>query len=559
MLFLCLCGCMLFFSQVIHLAGIEFTTTATSQVHNENFRIKNAHMKSVKVKTPPLKHTANNKKQQQEEEDTENHAIAGLNCDDHGGPSEEIAAEMVYWRDIPSDSVFKSPYANYGPEKKYLTFEPDEGGWNNIRMGMETAVALAYAMGRTLVLPAEQNIYLLRNEGHKRNRFTFKKFFYFDAIAEEHTGVEVITAEEFLKNEVMNGFFKDENGNPIFPPGNRTSWDGHIRMSQQYYNWLRIVTGAPKWNFDQCFIGLPSTAGGSTSTLENAFKIAKGRAGMKKFIDNPTPVDASVEERMAEMKGHRRDICIYDPSFQQKPVMHFMGDNNSGARLLVHFYAFLFFENWQQDLSTKRFVRDHLRYIDEIQCAAARVVNAVREESQKNGDKRVYDSFHIRRGDFQYKNTRVEADVIYENVRDMFVENSTVFVATDERNMTFFEPLRKHYKLYFLHDFHHLLKGVNKNYYGMLDQLVASRGRLFAGSYYSTFTGYINRIRGYHSQKDKLLGYEKGQLNSIFYIPKKHKRDMRHYHNLKPPLWAREFPVGWRDLNHDVEDEAIVS
>ena len=57
---------------------------------------------------------------------------------------------MVYWRDIPSDANYTSPYANYGPSPKYLTFEPDEGGWNNIRMSMETATALAVAMGRIL-------------------------------------------------------------------------------------------------------------------------------------------------------------------------------------------------------------------------------------------------------------------------------------------------------------------------------------------------------------------------------------------------------------------------
>jgi hypothetical protein len=55
--------------------------------------------------------------------------IAGLNCDQFGGPPEDIAAEMVYWRDIPSDAQYHSPFAKYGPSPKYLIFEPDEGGW----------------------------------------------------------------------------------------------------------------------------------------------------------------------------------------------------------------------------------------------------------------------------------------------------------------------------------------------------------------------------------------------------------------------------------------------
>ena len=63
------------------------------------------------------------------------HKLGGLSCAAHGGPSDEIAAEMVYWRDIPQDSDYISPFKHKkkdGPVQ-YMTFEPDEGGWNNIR------------------------------------------------------------------------------------------------------------------------------------------------------------------------------------------------------------------------------------------------------------------------------------------------------------------------------------------------------------------------------------------------------------------------------------------
>ena len=126
--------------------------------------------------------------------------------------------------------------------------------------------------------------------------------------------------------------------------------------------------------------------------------------------------------------------------------------------------------------------QDHLRYIDEIQCAAATVVDAVRQKAKENGDPDgIFDTFHIRRGDFQYKQTRIEATEIYENVKDVLVENSTVFIATDERQKDFFLPLKDHYKVYFLDDFLHLVPNLNKNYYGMLDQRIASRGRTFIG------------------------------------------------------------------------------
>ena len=54
------------------------------------------------------------------------HTLGGLSCTKHGGPPDEIAAEMVYWSDIPSDSQFVSPFKKEGATK-YMTFEPDGG------------------------------------------------------------------------------------------------------------------------------------------------------------------------------------------------------------------------------------------------------------------------------------------------------------------------------------------------------------------------------------------------------------------------------------------------
>lgn len=55
------------------------------------------------------------------------HDLAGLRCIDHGGPADNIASEMIYWSDIQSDSLFKSPMGNLRGDnkRKYLTFEPD--------------------------------------------------------------------------------------------------------------------------------------------------------------------------------------------------------------------------------------------------------------------------------------------------------------------------------------------------------------------------------------------------------------------------------------------------
>ena len=61
----------------------------------------------------------------------------------------------------------------------------------------------------------------------------------------------------------------------------------------------------------------------------------------------------------------------------------------------------------------------------------------------------------------QFKRTRIEAEQIYENVKDHIPEGRAIFIATDERNKKFFDPLRKHYKLRFLDDYKKELEGVN--------------------------------------------------------------------------------------------------
>ena len=83
----------------------------------------------------------------------------GLQCASYGGPhSEAEYSELIYWQDFPLDATFTSPYYNPHERTKYLTFEMDGSGWNNIRLGFENMMLLAHSMGRTLVIPPKRQI-----------------------------------------------------------------------------------------------------------------------------------------------------------------------------------------------------------------------------------------------------------------------------------------------------------------------------------------------------------------------------------------------------------------
>ncbi|KAG7347763.1 GDP-fucose protein O-fucosyltransferase [Nitzschia inconspicua] len=553
----------------VHQAIKEFTSSS-SRMGNKEPKIQGVSQTAVKDNTAVGTSKQNSKEEGEEaSEDRDNShlmKLATLDCKAHGGPSLEAAQEMVYWQDIPSDSNYVSPFYKSNQQRapqqtKYLTFEPDGGGWNNIRMAMESTIGLAVAMGRTLVMPPQKKMYLLgRTEKGQQSHFSFVDFFPIEEMAKDNKAFNVVSMKDYLETQGMKGNLVNKiTGKVEFPPGNRTDWDG---INQEDYDtlrgYLRNVSITARWQPGSCLPAFPSS--GKHEDIEvlqglvaraNSHKpITNNKTGLF-HVDDPDPLS-----RLQDTLAGRKDLCVYNEKLQNEQVVHFQMNHKEQLRLLVHFYAFLFFEDWKEDLWMKRFVRDHLHYKDEIQCAAARVVEKIREHVKKKtgGKSSEYDSFHIRRGDFQFKETRISAEEIYENSKDELTHGSTIFIATDERDKKFFDPLRKHYDLLFLDDFMNDLKGVNSNYFGMIDQLVASRGKIFFGCWFSTFTGYINRIRGYHSVKDKQPGYKSGTLPTTYYYATiSRKFEMHKYAPLRGGYFNREFPTSWRDIDKGIK------
>ena len=66
----------------------------------------------------------------------------------------------------------------------------------------------------------------------------------------------------------------------------------------------------------------------------------------------PTVVVASCyKNQMAKALTRNRKLCIYNKEIQKSLVVHYKCYHKERDHLLTHFYTFLYFEDWKQDLT----------------------------------------------------------------------------------------------------------------------------------------------------------------------------------------------------------------
>jgi hypothetical protein len=113
-----------------------------------------------------------------------------------------------------------------------------------------------------------------------------------------------------------------------------------------------------------------------------------------------------------------------------------------------------------------------------------------------------YNAIHVRRNDFvqvrpEYSIPQLD-NLIYD-IEFRIPNNIPLYIATDENDKSLFNPLKEKYDIYFLEDF---FKELNSYESLAIDQIICSKADIFLGSKLSTFSDYINIMRGYSGKKD---------------------------------------------------------
>ena len=127
-----------------------------------------------------------------------------------------------------------------------------------------------------------------------------------------------------------------------------------------------------------------------------------------------------------------------------------------------------------------------------------------------------YNSIHIRLGDFKqwWINTPTSQDIV-NNIAPVFSASEPLIICTDNSlDENFFRPVLKAFPQYIFIDQFIINKYQKEldalpfndaNVIALLSSLIASKGNIFAGSIYSTFTSAIHRRRLFENPKSPIL------------------------------------------------------
>lgn len=365
-------------------------------------------------------------------------------------------------------------------EMKYLSYQPPGGGWNNQRVAFENAVVLAKLLNRTLIVhPLAPHQEILRL---KRSRKMSAGYEIYNMLPKDKLLPlsEVIDLKELSK---------------LVPVKEVTS--SHVEFLKKYkhFRWHRV-----------CHNGL---VGMWVDTIPKKTNEEKWKL-LQRHMETNLPIhrDLPLYRRICktEMKQYGNTSV--------RPVWGIWNELSNRTEDMLYFSEgslyireLLFFDKTTV-LNAHEWIMRFIRFAPDIRKRVADVLEAMGHP---------FNAIHVRRTDHP-SSFRIKQNYWLQllNVRDAVNLTKTLYIATDEGDKTWFKPFNEvGYNLYFAEDFSDQLRLGNVNLaviqdmLGLCEQLICAHADHFVGSYYSTFTMYIKRLR-------KQLSWKKGMLRKPY-------------------------------------------
>jgi len=328
---------------------------------------------------------------------------------------------------------------------KYISFSTHDTGFVNLIMTLEVALSLSEVTKRTLIIPP--NFWcLFESKGYGKEHFVdILKFFNKEYIYSNFDCIDFYNVPEFF--ELVSNIEKKETSNELY------SYTGNI---QNHISNLKNIIFTDNSNAP-CLL--------SDSQLVLYCGNIKNDQDFNNFL------------------GEKRSLNL---NFEEK---------------FLHFEANLFGMYWynvypggpSERNNLKKKVNFSLLYDKKFAEISNKIYNFVGK----------YDSIHVRRNDFLETRTDSLSDVdtpskLSSIIRYLCKEDRPIYISTDEKNLSFFDELRKYKTLYFFKDFYDCYNGLDKV---IVEQLICVNSELFYGTHKSTYSKRINILRGYQNKQ----------------------------------------------------------
>lgn len=358
---------------------------------------------------------------------------------------------------------------------KYLTYQPPGGGWNNQRIAFENAVLVAKLLNRTLIVhPMAPHQEILRIKtlslfdlSHEvYNRVPSSKLLPLSQVINLNRLSKLLPVKEILSN---HSTFVEDN---------------------QHFSWYGV-----------CHNGLQGMWVDKLPSYGNtrAWNALRQRAKHSQLLKDTIP---------AYRRSCKADMALYSKT-DDIPFWGILSELSHRTENIIYFEEGSMFFRQMLFMSRKRAL-DAQKWLIKYVTFAAPIWKRLRNIQHRLGFP--FNAIHVRRTDHPTSQHVSQDNWLHLlNKRGALNITSKLYVATDEKNMTWFSPFRKAgYDLVFAKDFmNELTQGNNsphlQDIIGLTEQLVCAHAYQFVGSYYSTFSLYIKRLRKQILWKGQLL------------------------------------------------------
>ena len=351
-------------------------------------------------------------------------------------------------------------------EMKYLSYQPPGGGWNNQRVAFENAVVLAKLLNRTLIVhPLAPHQEILRL---KRKRKLSAGYEIYNMLPE----VNLLPLSQVIDLKELSR---------LIPVKEVTS--SHVEFLKKYRHlrWHQV-----------CHNGL---VGIWVDTIPEKTEGEKLKL-LQRHMETNLPIhrDLPLYRRIC-----KTELKHYGNT-SSRPVWGIWNELSNRTEHMLYFSegslyirALLFFDKTTV-LNTHAWIMRYIRFAPDIRQRVAEVLEAMGHP---------FNALHVRRTDHPSSVHMKQQNWLQQlNMRDAVNLTKTLYIATDEEDKTWFKPFSEAgYNLFFAEDFSDQLRlgnvkpVVTQDMLGLCEQLICAHADHFVGSYYSTFTMYIKRLR----------------------------------------------------------------